>query len=193
MRAFCLPTHNNVTDPFNPIRLFVDKWNQTMVATLTPGSMVLEDESMGLWKGKRDKLGTINGGMPGWMFVSRKPTDSGREAHTCADCETGCCIYVELYEGKEQMANRPFVDVYGKNPSKAMRCVQPWFNSGRLVISDAGFANVKCAQGLVDHGLYMIDNVKTCHATFPKSWLLSKVPTRGDRACATDELKLADG
>ena len=148
---------------------------------------------MGLWTGKRDKEGRFNGGMTGWMFVSRKPTDRGREMHSTADCETGCCIFVEPYEGKERMAKKEYVTEYGKNPTKAIRCVKPWFNTGRLIFLDAGFASVVCAKGLAEHGLYMIGNVKTGHAGFPKQWLISKIPNRGDRVCATATLTLGDG
>ena len=193
MRCFELPTHGDWTDPFNPIRLFVEKWNSTMVAVLTPGSKVVVDESMGLWKGRRDKEGQMNGGMPGWMFVGRKPTNSGRESHTVADCDTGCCIFVEMYEGKTRMAKKEFVQEYGKNPAKALRCVKPWFNTGRLVILDAGFASVKCAIGMAEHGLYMIGNVKVGHTGFPKQWLLNKVPNKGDRVAALSTFTTSDG
>jgi hypothetical protein len=91
------------------------------------------------------------------------------------------------------MTQKEFVREYGKNLAKAIKCVKPWFGSGRLVILDAGFASVKCAQGLAENGLYMIGNVKMAHSDFPKAWLLSQVPQRGDRACAIATLKLANG
>ena len=193
MRCFGLPTHDDIGDPFDPIRLFVDKWNTTMAKVLHPGPKIVVDESMGLWKGKRDNEGRNNGGMPGWMFVARKPTNCGRESHTTADCDTGCCIFVEIYEGAARMKDKEFVKDFGKAPAKALRCVKPWFNTGRLVILDAGFASVKCAQGMAEHGLFMIGNVKTGHAAFPKKWLLSQVNKRHDRASATTSIPTSDG
>ena len=72
---------------------------------------------MALWTGKRDKDAATQGeGMPGWMFVGRKPTNRGGESHTTADCDTGCIIFVEPYEGKHRMANKEFVNEWGKSP-----------------------------------------------------------------------------
>ncbi|KAK3255282.1 hypothetical protein CYMTET_35530 [Cymbomonas tetramitiformis] len=79
-------------DPFSPIRRFADAWNNTMANVLSPGDLLLVDESMGQWKGM---------GMPGLMFVMRKPTPLGREMHTTACCATGVLIRAEIYEGKE--------------------------------------------------------------------------------------------
>jgi hypothetical protein len=80
MRTFELPTHDDPSDPFNPIRKFTDEWNKNMYTNLVPGHIITVDESMGLWKGK---------GMLGRLFVHRKPTSVGRESHTTADCDTG--------------------------------------------------------------------------------------------------------
>ena len=133
-----------------------------MITTFLPGSILIVDESMGLWKGK---------GMPGWLFVSRKPTPVGRESHTTADCDRGAIIFVEPYEGKDLMKDKEFVSTYGANLAKAMRCVKPWFGSGRCVILDSGFASFKCIRGMAENGMYAIGNVKSAHVAFPKAWL----------------------
>ena len=170
MRAFCLPTYDQIEDPFSPIRRFVDRWNSKMAATLIPGPIICVDESMGLWVGRRNKEGAVNRlGMPGWQFVGRKPTNKGREMFTTACCDTGIVIFVELHEGAVRMSRKEFVAEWGKNPSKAMRCVKPWFGSGRLVIIDSGFASVKCAHGMAEHGMYVVGNVKSASAGFPKA------------------------
>jgi hypothetical protein len=57
MRCFTLPTYGDKTDPFDPIRLFTDKWNATVHSALAPGRILTVDESMALWKGKRGKYG----------------------------------------------------------------------------------------------------------------------------------------
>jgi hypothetical protein len=62
------------------------------------------------------------------------------------------------------MANKEFVDQWGKNPSKCIRCVKPWFGSRRCVIADAGFESINCAEDLVEHSFYMIGNVKGASA-----------------------------
>jgi hypothetical protein len=191
MRAFTLPTHGAATDPFDPVRLFTYAWNAVVHASVIPGKVLTVDESMGLWKGKRGKYGG-NDAMPGWMFVGRKPTNSGRESHTIADCDTGCIMLVEPYEGKERMAEKEFCKDFRKNPAKAMRCTMPWFNSGRTVIADSGFASVQLAKELAENGLYMIGNVKTGHSKYPRQWLLSKVKTRGERASCKSTMKVGN-
>ena len=183
-RAFTLPTHGEMSDPFNPIRLFVDKWNQNMFRAFVPGSTITIDESMTEWLGRA---------MPSLMIVPRKPTDTGREGHTAACTESGILIFYETYEGAARMESKEFVAEFGKNPAKAMRCAKNWFRSGRLVLVDAGFASVELAMGLAEYGLFMIGNVKTAHAGFPKDWLLSQVKERGDRATCTAEVRLPDG
>ena len=195
MRAFCLPTYGQANDdPFNPIRRFLDQWNSCVAATLIPGPIICVDESMGLWVGRRNKAGAIGGnGMPGWQFVGRKPTNKGREMFTTACCETGIIIFTELHEGAARMGQKEFVTEWGKNPAKAMRCVKPWFGTGRLVVIDSGFASLSCARGMAENGLFIVGNVKTASAGFPKAWLLSQVHERGQRACATTTIKLSSG
>jgi hypothetical protein len=108
MRAFALPTYGDSMDPFDFVRRFIESWNRRIASQLSPGPLLTVDESMALWTGKRDKDATTQGehGMPGWMFVGRKPTNRGRESHTTADCDTWCIIFVEPYEGKHRMANK---------------------------------------------------------------------------------------
>ncbi len=150
MMTFALPTYGDGRDPFDPIRMFADAWNNTMEGVLLPGPTIIVDESMGLWKGR---------GTPGLMVVARKPTPVGRESHTTADADTSCIIFVEPYEGKERMNDKEYVKEWGKAPATAMRCVKPWMGTGRLVIADAGFASLKLATGLVEHGTFLIGNV----------------------------------
>ena len=183
-RCFALPTHGDTTDVFDPVRYFVEVWNKNMEKAFVPGYVLTVDESMGLWKGK---------GMPGLMSVPRKPTPIGREAHTTACGETGVIVFYEIYEGKERMADKEFVSLAGKNPAKAMRCVKPWFRTGRLVILDSGFASVSAAIHLRDKGLYMIGNVKTADVKFPKAWLISQCPTRGKWATCTTTVTTPSG
>jgi hypothetical protein len=132
--------------------------------------------------------------MPGLMVVKRKSTPVGRESHTTANCDTGAIIFVEPYEGKLKMQIKEFVGTYGAiNPAKALRCVKPWFGSGRCVILDSGFASLKCAKRKAENGLFMIGNVKTTHVGFPKVWLLKNAPDRGQRSSATTSFQNSTG
>eukprot|EP00951_Prasinocladus_malaysianus_P045561 scaffold608898_cov17-Prasinocladus_malaysianus.AAC.1 len=187
-RAFALPTHpvrpGQPAVPFSHIRYFEEQGNASMERVLILGSLLVVDESMAQWKGR---------GMPGLMKVPRKPTPVGRETHTTADAETGVINRSKLYEGRERMGEKEYVDQWGKNPSLAMRGVKPWFNSGRTVVADSGFSSVKLAKGLAHHGMYLVGNVKRGHAGFPKQWLLQNVPNRGDKAMATSSFTTSAG
>ena len=177
MQAFTLPQYSECqTEPFSVIRRFVDEWNQVMQRCISPGPILVVDESMGQWLGK---------GMPGLMFVARKPTPNGREAHTTADADTGCIINYEIYEGKTLMADKKHVRELGAGTAAALRLTAPWAHTGRIVILDSAFASLKAAKALAGAGLYMVGNVKTAHTGFPKGWLNSQVTERGERACAT--------
>ena len=146
-----------------------------MLRCVTPGCILVVDESMGQWLGK---------GMPGLMHIARKPAPDERKGHTVADIETGCIIRYEIYEGKALMADKEYVKDLGAGAATAMRLTSPWRKSGQIVILDSAFASMKAAKALAGVGLFMIGNVKTAHTGFPKQWLNSKVSQRGERACA---------
>jgi hypothetical protein len=114
------------------------------------------------------------------MFVARKPINRGRESHTNADCDTGCIIFVEPYEGKERTTSKEFSKEYGKNPPKVMRCTKQWLNSRRTAIVDFGFACAHLARGFAENGRYIIGIVKSGHSKFSRRRLLSK--SEGERA-----------
>ena len=149
-----------------------------------PGSTLTVDESMTGWLGKA---------MPGLMHVPRKPTETGREGHTTACTESGVLVFYEIYEGATRMEAKEYVAEWGKNPAKALRCVENWFRSNRLVLVDSGFASVELSRALAENGMFMIGNVKSAHTGYPKDWLLSQVPIRGARAVCSAELTLSDG
>lgn len=74
-----------------------------------------------------------------------------------------------------------------------MRCTKPWFNSGRTVVVDSGFASAKLAKALARHGMFMIGNVKSGHASFPKKWLLERAKERGQRVSCSTSTFTVDG
>ena len=103
LQAFTLPQYSErQTDPFSVIRRFVNEWNQAMQRCISPGPILVVDESMGKWIGK---------GMPGLMFVARKPT--------------GCIINFEIYEGETLMADKKHVRELGAGTAAALRLTAP--------------------------------------------------------------------
>ena len=63
----------------------------------------------------------------------------------------------------------------------------------RCIIADAAFSGYKLAVGLLEKGLFLIGNVKTCHSGFPKQKLQSLAPERDMVASAVTTAKLDDG
>ena len=144
MQAFTLPQYSErQSDPFSVIRHFVDEWNQVMLRCISSGLILVVDESMGQWLGK---------GMTGLMFVARKPTPNGREAHTTADADTGCIINYEIYEGKALIADKKHVRELGAGTAAALRLTTPWAHTGRIVILDNPFASLNLSRCRAVHG-----------------------------------------
>jgi hypothetical protein len=152
-RRFRLPTdhavHGAPVDIFLPIRLLERGWNKAMCEVLNHGTYINVNESMGMWRGKKER----HDGMHGQIHVSRKPTSDGRESHIAACVEIVVLIFTKMFEGAERMATKKFVAEWGKLPARALRCTQPWHRTGRIVILDAGFASVLAARGFAEVSL----------------------------------------
>jgi hypothetical protein len=127
------------------------------------------------------------------MFIFRKPRPNGREIHTLCCIESGVLLYAEIYEGKDRMQQKDFVQALGVGTTLTLRCTKHVWGTGRLVILDSAFASFKTCVALLNKGLFMIGNVKTAHREFPKMWLKSKATVRNERAFATTEVTLEDG
>ena len=148
-----------------------------MCSIFEPGEIITVDESMALWKGMK---------IPGLMVVVRKlPTALGRENHTTADLTTGIIIFAEIYEGKDRMQQKRWVQQYGVGCATLMRCTLPWHGSGRLILGDSAFASLRSAMALAEVGMYLIGNVKTAHRRYPKARVNSQCMERGQRAYAS--------
>jgi len=136
----------------------------------------------------------VGKGMPGLMVIPRKPTPIGLELHTLCDSQSGIMVNFEVYEGKEAMENKEFVNerndigVVNKSTALTLRCLKPFFSSGRVVIADSWFGQVACALELFRRGLFCIMNVKTATKGYPKAALLEHVgEIKGSGAAARAE------
>lgn len=131
LTCFTLPTRNNVgDDPFQATRHMWETCRNVFLNAVSPGWLLTLDESMVKWVGKN---------MPGLMVVPRKPTPVGLEVHTLCCSQSGILINFEVYEGKEAMEKKEYVnkltDVGAINKSTALtlRCVKPFFSSVRCL------------------------------------------------------------
>ena len=52
----------------------------------------------------------VGQGVPGLMVIPRNPTPVGLELHTLCDSQSGIMLNFEVYEGKETMAKKEFVN-----------------------------------------------------------------------------------
>ena len=134
--------------------------------------LCLDVESMIKWLGR---------GMPGFMWVLRKPTPKGLELHTLCCGLCGILLWFEVYEGKTAMETKDYcaeqkMKLGDKGPWKSvaltLRLVQPWFNTGRVLIADSWFGSVPCILALYSVGLFAVMMVKTAHKDYPKQELL---------------------
>jgi len=82
------------SDPWYPIRMFVNKQNENRARLIIIGKLLCIDETMWKWSGL---------GLPHQSFVPRKPEPLGVESKTVTDVDTGILLYIELQEGKYRM------------------------------------------------------------------------------------------
>lgn len=59
-----------------------------------------------------------------------------------------------------------------------LRCLEPYFASGKVAILDAGFASVQTAKALCEKGLHIIGNVKQMTAGFCREQLRAEIVER---------------
>lgn len=114
------------TDPFYQTRYMWECCREHFVACVTPSWLLTLDESMVKWVGR---------GMPGQMVVPRKPTPMGLEIHTLCCSISGILVNFEVYEGKEAMEQKEFVNamtdvgVINKSTALTLRCLKPYFST----------------------------------------------------------------
>jgi hypothetical protein len=86
-------------------------------------------------------------------FLPRKLHPLGWMLKTCARATVGIVVRMELAECKDSMRDKKWDNDFGATCACTLRLVEPWFNSGRVIIADAWFGSVKCALELFKHGM----------------------------------------
>ena len=158
------------------IMLLVEATNRTFIDALTPGYILVLDESM---------VKSYHRGLKGKVKIIRKPRPIGNEFKNVCDGQTQIVLKLELYEGKDIMKEKDFVKDFGATVATSLRLTDPWKSSGRIVIGDAWFGSIKCAVQLWNiNGLHSNLLVKNNHKMYPRS-MLSDVTDRGTWRSAT--------
>jgi hypothetical protein len=138
-------------DAHGKVRGFVDAWNSQCKKALSPGWCLVIDESMVKWRGR---------GMPGKIFVPRKPEPCGMEGKTTACGLSKCMLHFDMQEGKNRMGDKKYNKEYGRSVGCTLRCVDSWAGKGKVVFADSWFGSPKAAIALAQRGLFCIMNVK---------------------------------
>ena len=177
------------TDPWAPVRDWLDGFNKARKTHCRPGSRLTPDETMFSWTGK---VG-VNG-MPHLSFVPRKPEPLGAELKTVCDGSAGVMLHMEVCEGTTRMARKKYVGEEKASTACTLRMLEATGikdvgedgNSPqcrRHAVGDSWFAGVGTARALMKRlGIHFVGNVKTGHKDFPINamrWTLSKME-RGD-------------
>ena len=99
MHAEIVWTDRLQKDPWLPIRVFVDAFNELRKKIILPGPFITVDESMSSWKGKSLYFNTasdmsISGvlGLPHKTKIVRKPKGVGLEIRNACCAETGIML-----------------------------------------------------------------------------------------------------
>ena len=157
-------------DPHTQIMDFLSAVNSHLITTLIPGKYITLDESM---------IKAFHRDLKGKMKIKRKPRPIGNEIKDLADASSNIVIQMELYEGKEDMAEKEHVKKLGATCATSLRLTKPYHGSGRTVIGDSWFGSVKTACHLRKEGLHSILIVKTAHKEFPVDLLNSHTLKQG--------------
>jgi hypothetical protein len=140
------PENRQSTDPWNPIRPFIDAFNTRNASVVIPGIFLCIDECMSMWKGLDGKIAGIFG-LPHKTKIARKPEGVGAEMKTLACVETGLIIKADLMEGVERNAQKNYAD-QGAGTGTSLRLTEAYHRSGRVLIGDSWFASVQTCVAL---------------------------------------------
>ena len=139
---------------------YLDAVNKCFQAALRAGDSLCLDESM---------VKAFHRNLKGKMKIIRKPRPIGNEFKTLCDARSKIVLYAELYEGKEIMQYKDYVDDFGATTACCLRLTDPWKGTGRLVIGDSWFGSVNSVAELMNkNGLFAIMLVKTAHKNYPR-------------------------
>lgn len=152
---------------------FIDALNARFQSAVNAGDFLCLDESM---------IKSFHRDLKGKMKIIRKPRPIGNECKNLCDARSKIVLNIELYEGREFMAEKEHVNRVGATTATCLRLTEPWKGSGRIIVGDSWFGSVKSARELYQtNGLYSILLVKTAYRDYPKQLLReNKLLNRGE-------------
>ena len=102
-------------DPHTQIMDFLSAVNSHLKTTLIPGKYITLDESM---------IKAFHRDLKGKMKIKHKPRPIGNEIKDLADASSNIVIQMELYEGKEDMAEKEHVKKLGATCATSLKTNQ---------------------------------------------------------------------
>ena len=105
--------------------------------------------------------------MPHKTKIPRKPEGVGAEMKSLCFGTTGIMLKLDIMEGKDRQAAKPFYAEYDEGTAITLRLTQHYFGSLRVVHADSAFSSVKTLEALKIHGLWFMGIVKTATKRFP--------------------------
>ena len=114
------------------------------------------------------------------LMAKSKPRPIGNEMKNMSDGISKIVLHLKLYEGRDIMCDKKYVKGFGATTATTLQLTKTYHASGRRVIADSWFGSVKCAEALMERGLYLIMLVKTAHKDFPQELLSQNKLQRGE-------------
>jgi hypothetical protein len=134
---------------------------------------------MSAWKGSEFNYHAA--GCPHKTKIPRKPEGVGSELKALADSETGVLLRLDVMEGKVANGTKKYSKL-GEGTAVTLRLTEPYWATGRTVVTDSAFGSVKCAAQLAARGTFIMAMVKTAHKEFPleylKRWTAGALPSQ---------------
>eukprot|EP00854_Cymbomonas_tetramitiformis_P027856 gene27856-34413_t len=140
-------------------------------------------------------------GLPGLMFVRRKPDPLGHELKNVCDALTKVMTWIELQEGKDLDRRKKYVAEYGATTAFVLRVCDAMelTGSGKQLVMDSWFGSVKAVVLCLEREVYLHSLVKTNTKFYPLPRLKQlaaelDITTHATRAVSlTAEVKLLGG
>jgi hypothetical protein len=161
-------------DPWAPVSQLVQAFNQRRAQVVIPGKFLCADEDTSRWTATRSEAKYKPGGVPALTKIKAKPEPVSIMLKSLCDSDTYIKLFLEIQEGKERMAQKPYAKL-GAGVAWLLRLTSQYQGTHRIVCADSAFASVKSAVELHSRGLYFMGVVKTATKKFPKKYL-SKYP-----------------
>ena len=94
---------------------------------------------MSAWNGSDGKY--RHDGMPHKTKIPRKPEGVGAEMKLLCCGTTGIMLKLDIMEGKDRQAVKPFYVEYGEGTAITLQLTQHYFESLRVVHADSAFSS----------------------------------------------------